>query len=463
MSAAGAAVLMERTGDRGVVHPIRLTEKVAYGLGDFASNMIWTATLTYIVYFYTDIYLIPPAIVAVIMLVCRVANAVIDPVIGMVIDRRQDGQKARPFIKWGAGPLALVTFLVFLPLGHSTPVKVAWALTSFMMLSITYSLVNVAYGMLTNLMTGDSLGRLRLSSARFIGANIGAVLIGWITLKAVAWLGHGADRLGFPLFMGLVGLASAGCFAVTYSVCKERVLYGAPHDAGTRELLIALLRNRPWRLLTTIKFTGSVASTLAFGMATYQAIHVLKLGVGFGGTLVAMLTAGSFIGCWLAPFVAKRLGIRNTVILANLGQALGYVGLALLHVGPVAILADAAVIGLLMGVRDPVTYTMLGDTIDAGAAETGIGAVGLAYASATAAYKVAAGIGGALAAMMLGWSGYVAGAHSQTPAVLATINFGFATLPALLLALAALITLAYPSDQRMKAAKAGEPFVAQPG
>jgi Na+/melibiose symporter-like transporter len=84
-----------------------LREKTAYALGDLASNLIWATTLTYIVYFYTDIYRIPAGYVAAILLLCRVANALIDPLIGIAIDRRHGhGERARPFLAWGAVPWA---------------------------------------------------------------------------------------------------------------------------------------------------------------------------------------------------------------------------------------------------------------------------------------------------------------------------------------------------------------------
>ncbi|PTQ07761.1 hypothetical protein CLG96_16540 [Sphingomonas oleivorans] len=440
-------------------HMVGLREKIGYGLGDFASNLIWATTLTYIVFFYTDIYRIPPAYVAAILLVCRIANAVIDPVIGLAIDRRHGREKARPFLKWGAAPLAVATLLVFVPVGEAVGVKVAWAIGTFLLLSITYSFVNTAYGMLTNLMTTDTVGRLKLASARIIGANVGSVLIGWITLSGVALLGQGDQRQGFMLFMGATGVTAALCFLITHRMCRETVHYDAvPVTGGSGALARALLRNRPWLVLTLIKFLNSTANTLSLGSATFAAVHVLGLGAGFGGTLIAVLTASSFAGCWLATPVGRRLGSRAAVRVTNLAQAACFFALAFVPQTEVPVLALVAMIGLLIGMRDPVTYTMLSDTLDYGMARTGVNAMGLGYSIASAAYKVAAGIGGALSAGLLASSGYVAGAAVQPDSAKAAIVMGFALLPGALLLCSCLVTWAYPPDAEIEHRKS---FVAR--
>jgi Na+/melibiose symporter-like transporter len=97
----------------------------------------------------------------------------------------------------GCGALGVATALVFVPVGQAVAVKVTWAIASFLLLSLTYSFVNTAYGMLTNLMTASTTQRIQLTTARLIGANVGSVAIGWITLPMVALLGMGSARQGF--------------------------------------------------------------------------------------------------------------------------------------------------------------------------------------------------------------------------------------------------------------------------
>lgn len=437
-----------------------LREKTAYALGDLASNLIWATTLTYIVYFYTDIYRIPAGYVAAILLLCRVANALIDPLIGIAIDRRHGhGERARPFLAWGAVPLGVATALVFVPVGQAVAVKVTWAIVSFLLLSLTYSFVNTAYGMLTNLMTASTTQRIQLTTARLIGANVGSVAIGWITLPMVALLGMGSARQGFLLFMILVGATVTGAFLVTYRYCRETVRVPVANgDDAARQgpqpgVVRALLSNRPWLVLTAIKFFNSTANTLSLGSLTFAALYLYRLGAGFGGTMIAMITASSFVGCWLAPALVRGVGSRGAVRLTNLVQAALFAVIAFVPASEVGVLAILAGIGLMIGMRDPVTYAMLSDTLDVGIAQTGVDAMGLGYSIASAAYKVAAGLGGAALAALLAQCGYVAGAADQAPAALVAIRLGLAIIPAGLLLASALATLTYPSDAQIERAK----------
>ncbi|WP_242124719.1 glycoside-pentoside-hexuronide (GPH):cation symporter [Sphingobium sp. Sx8-8] len=434
-----------------------LREKLAYGLGDFASNLIWATTLTYMVFFYTDIYGIPAASVAGILLFCRIANAVVDPLIGIAIDKRHaHGERARPFLKWGALPLAVTTALVFLPLEGSATFKMLWAAGTFMLLSITYSFVNTAYGMLTNLMTASSAERIQLTSARLIGANVGSVLIGWITLSAVGWLGMGDSRKGFLLFMALIGIIVALSFLLTHHFCRETVRPAVRDEPAARRpgVTRALLANRPWLVLTAIKFLNSTANTLSLGSLTFAAIYEYRFGAAFGGTMIATITASSFLGCWLAPALVRLVGSRASVRATNFTQAVLFLGLALVPAQPAAVIAVLAGIGLMIGMRDPVTYAMLSDTLDYGAARTGVDAMGLGYSIASAAYKVAAGVGGALLAALLARSGYAAGKAVQPDSALLAIRLGLAVLPAALLMASGFATFAYPRDADIERGKA---------
>lgn len=428
-------------------------EIFGYGLGDFASNLIWTTTLTYIVFYYTDIYGIPAAQVATILLACRVCSAIIDPVVGTLVDRRHGSEQARPFIIWGALPLAAATFLAFVPVGQDNTVKVAWAVFTFLLLSTTYSFVNTAYGMLVNLMTKGTAERLKLTSSRMIGANIGAVFIGAITLTGVKFFGGGNQAWGFMIFMGIVGLLAAACFVGTWAICREKLRPETAQTAHVKAPWRTLVANRPWLLLTAMKFCNSTANTLSLGSLTFASIYLLKSGAEFSGTLIAALTGASFLGVWIAMPLTGRIGKRASVRLTNFGQAICFVLLAILPLsGPVALVL-VSIIGLMIGIRDPLTYAMLSDTLDPGVSKTGVSAMGLGYSIASAAYKVAAGVGGGLSAALLAYGGYVAGAAEQGASALDAILIGFAVLPAIIVFTSGVITFFYPSDAQMDALK----------
>ena len=69
---------------------------ICYGLGDLASQFVWTFIGTYLTVFYTDIVGLAPAVAAVIMMVAKVWDAINDPMMGSIADRTNT--------KWGRFP-----------------------------------------------------------------------------------------------------------------------------------------------------------------------------------------------------------------------------------------------------------------------------------------------------------------------------------------------------------------------
>ncbi|NSB24505.1 Na+/melibiose symporter-like transporter [Clostridium saccharoperbutylacetonicum] len=78
---------------------LKISEKISYGFGDLASNVMWGLVGSFLLYFYTDVALIPAAATATLFLVARVLDAFIDPIIGNFVDRTNSKYgRTRPFI-----------------------------------------------------------------------------------------------------------------------------------------------------------------------------------------------------------------------------------------------------------------------------------------------------------------------------------------------------------------------------
>ena len=62
---------------------------ICYGLGDLASQFIWTFVGSYLTIFYTDVVGFAPAVVSAIMLIARVWDAVNDPMMGSIAENKK--------------------------------------------------------------------------------------------------------------------------------------------------------------------------------------------------------------------------------------------------------------------------------------------------------------------------------------------------------------------------------------
>ncbi len=125
-------------------------------------------------------------------------DAFFDPAVGTLLDRTNTRfGRAKPYLLFGGPVLAGLTVLTFVTPGTGGAADVAWAIATFVLVGLAYSLVNVPYGALMPMMTRDSGTRMTLSGFRFAGASIGLFVVSAATTPLVAMFGGGDERHGF--------------------------------------------------------------------------------------------------------------------------------------------------------------------------------------------------------------------------------------------------------------------------
>ena len=62
--------------------PLTIGEKLAYGVGDSAANFVFQTQITFLMYFYTDVFGIGASAAGTIVLISRLVDAFTDPVVG---------------------------------------------------------------------------------------------------------------------------------------------------------------------------------------------------------------------------------------------------------------------------------------------------------------------------------------------------------------------------------------------
>jgi glycoside/pentoside/hexuronide:cation symporter, GPH family len=157
---------------------IGLKEKIGYGFGDAASSMYWKLFGMYLMFFYTDIFGIPAAVVGTMFLITRVGNAAFDPFVGILGDRTETRWgKFRPYLLWMAIPFGIIGVLTFTTPNLSVTGKIIYAYATYAVMMIIYSMINVPYASLMGVMTTDGKERTTLATYRFIFAFGGSFLV----------------------------------------------------------------------------------------------------------------------------------------------------------------------------------------------------------------------------------------------------------------------------------------------
>jgi GPH family glycoside/pentoside/hexuronide:cation symporter len=157
---------------------LKLSEKIGYGFGDAASSMFWKLFGMYIMFFYTDIFGIPAAVVGTMFLVTRIGDSFFDPLVGIISDRTETRWgKFRPYLLWMALPFGIIGVLTFTTPPFDTTGKIIYAYVTFSLMMLVYSMINVPYASLMGVMTADGKERTTLATFRFIFAFGGSFLV----------------------------------------------------------------------------------------------------------------------------------------------------------------------------------------------------------------------------------------------------------------------------------------------
>ena len=74
-------------------------QRISYAVGDFGINLYFMSAMTFLLFFYTDIYGLSAAVAGGVFLVARTIDAVTDPIMGFIADRtRSRWGKFRPYV-----------------------------------------------------------------------------------------------------------------------------------------------------------------------------------------------------------------------------------------------------------------------------------------------------------------------------------------------------------------------------
>jgi len=168
-------------------------EKIGFALGDTASNLVWQTLMIFQLYFYTDIFGLPAAVVGTMFLITKIWDSINDPIMGIIADRTNTKWgKFRPYILWLALPFAIVGVLTFTTPDLSLSNKIIYAYVSYTLMMMVYTAINIPYSSLMGVISASPSQRASFSQYRFMFAFTGGLLVQALTLPLVN--GIGADN-----------------------------------------------------------------------------------------------------------------------------------------------------------------------------------------------------------------------------------------------------------------------------
>ncbi len=415
---------------------ISVFEKIGYSLGDLSANLIFQTLVTYLAYFYTDIYGLKAADASVVTLVVGlIAAFVFNPVVGILADRTNSRWgKFRPWILFTAVPMGVVALLAFSTPEFSYKGKLIYAAVTYSLLLLLYASSNLPYSALSGVLTGDMGERNSISSYRFVAVMFAQFFVQVFMLPIIIYAGHGDKATGIEDVMTWMAIIGTILLLITFFTTKERIVPSPSQKSTLKDDLSDLSKNRPWFIMLTL--TILVFITLAMKGSSYvyyfynyvdqaslakfisPVIDTLGgLGINFFGSEpvsagLGLFNAGGIIfmivGISLSKKLADRFGKRDVFQYGLLVATLFILAFFFFKPSSVILIFGSQILhGFFYGITIPILWAMIADVADYSEFKTNRRATAIIFSAMMVGLKAGLSIGSALVTWILGLYGYV--------------------------------------------------------
>ena len=425
---------------------------LAYGCGDFASNLCWTFIGSYLSVFYTDVVGMAPAAASAIMLIAKIWDGVNDPMFGAIAERTNTSKgRFRPYIFYGAPVLAVLSVLAFTTFGSGTT-AVIYAAVTYIACGMAYTVVNLSYGSLSTVMTTDPEDIAQLNSFRMMGTNLSAVLLKAITpVLLVKFSGGEQYTAGAYTRCAIIfAICAMPLFYFLYANCKEVI---RPAVSATKVPVSTsiknVLSNGPLMLIFAIQLLAMTAFFGRMGVVIYYLIYNVQR-FDLISAFMSLPSVFTIIGIMATKNFMVKVGKKKMAAIGYIGSAASLVGIYLVGWTNIPVLLVLHCLYGFFCFSFPVPMAMVPDAINYQQDKTGVRADGTSYATVSLSTKFGSAFGVSGALIIMGAMGYVANAQ-QTPQAMGGINLTVNLIFGLMYLLCLIPLYFYPLNEKRSA------------
>ena len=479
---------------------LSLREKIGYSLGDLSANLIFQTLMTFLAFFYTDVYKIPPASASAIIFAGGMIGAFFNPIMGAIADRTNTRWgKFRPWILWTALPFGIMSILAFSTPNFSSTGKIIYALVTYILLMLVYAANNLPYAALSGVLTGDMAERNSISSYRFIAVMIAQFIVQALLLPLVLILGGGDKTKGFETAMGIFAGVGVLFFLITFLTTKERIVPTPGQTSSLKQDLADLFKNKPWIVMLVTTVFVFITLSLKGGMYVYyfgnylsephlaafldnigfnsfiSGLNRMLTGVGLAGfrwpedaptSGFSLFNAGGIIfmifGIILSKPLADKYGKRDVFGTALFISALCLLAFFLYSPQSIGLVFISQMFhGFFYGLTIPLLWAMIADVADYSEWKNNRRATAIIFSAMVFGLKMGLSIGGALVAGILAMFGYNESLAIQSPETVNGIKLSISVLPTLTFAVSVIAVLFFYEIDKKKEVQIEQELIAR--
>lgn len=370
-------------------------ERWAFSIGALGQGMIYAMMSSYISDYYLNVLQLAPTFVLLLMLLARVWDAVNDPLMGLLVDRRTTKRgKMRPYIIYAAIPIGIFTILMYLSPNLNKSALMIFSAVVYVLWGMTYTMADVPFWGMPNIMTPNAEERSStISFARIlngIGSAVPEVLflvIGLI-LPNILGVSDGLEYnktkyLIMAIFTVVIGLV---LYAQSYFFVRERVVIPDVKPVkGEPSRLSRIFKCKPLMLVILMGILSSGrymvqaaavhVARYAFyigkpleGMTDAQRVAAIEASVSSVKTIFQVCAIVGMFGAMLfMPVLMKKFDYKKIVIVTCLAgfvasiftTIIGWFTMNLYICIPFILISC-----IPLGVLNTITYAMIGDCLD---------------------------------------------------------------------------------------------------
>lgn len=454
----GSAATNAAPGEAQGFYRLSWTQRIGFGAGDLAQNLIYNTVSTYLLFFYTEVFGLSAGAAATMFLAVRLVDVVWDPIVGTIVDKNSTRWgRYRGWLVIAGIPLSALAVLVFWT-GMSG--SLLYAYVTYVGLSMLYTLLNVPYGALNSSLTRDNDEISVLTTTRMFLANIGGLAVAFGVPILVRYFSADGQwdtpesAGGWLTTMSIYAAIGLAVLVFTFTQTKERVVMddAAAQEVKVTDLVTEFKRNKPLRVVAFFFITAFAMMSVGNAGAAYYMNDVVRASdqVQWFNALGVL---PAFVFLPLVPRIKRWIGKKA---LFTFFLSIGIVGLALLyfipnpshHVGLVMTAQFIRSTGVI--VATGYMWSLIPEVVSYGEWRTGRRISGIVNALTGIFFKAGMALGGVVPGLVLSLTGYDSDRAHQSAGATQGILWLVSVIPAALLVVAMVIIHRYDlTDERL--------------